>query len=75
MNCVAYGDFPEIIDHVTVCRAYKNESVLEWHEINKEDIDEIMRVGLGIEKRIKESKTILKKDEVGRACVTNSRRL
>ena len=72
MNCVACGDFPEIIDHFTVCKAYRNEPVLEWHEINKEDIDEILRVGLGIEKRIKERTTILKKEEVGRACITDS---
>ena len=57
---------------ISVCKAYKNEPVLEWHEINKEDIDELLRVGLKIEKRIKERTTILKKEEVGRACITDS---
>ena len=64
MNCVACQDFPEIIDNFTVCKAYKNEPILEWHEI--------MRVGLKIEKGIKERTTILKTEEVGRACITDS---
>ena len=29
LNCVACGKFPEIIDHFTVCKAYRNEPVPE----------------------------------------------
>ena len=72
MNCVACGKFPEIIDHFTTCGAYRNEALPNWHEINGTDRDNILTVGIAIERRVEERGQLIRKQEASRVPIADS---
>ena len=61
------------MNHFAICDAYRNQPCENWAEINELNSENIIQVGLAIEKRFEERTCILLKDEVGQAPTPDSR--
>ena len=72
-KCVACQKYSETMNHFAICDAYRNQPCEKWAEINELNSENIIQVGLAIEKRFEERTRILLKDEVGQAPTPDSR--
>ena len=61
------------MNHFAICDAYRNQPCEKWAEINELNSENIIQIGIAIEKRYKERTCILLKDEVGQAPTPDSR--
>ena len=71
-KCVRCHTFTETMSHFVTCSSYLNETCEDWAEIYGLDCYKIVRAGLAIEKRFKERKKTLEKEEVGQCRITDS---
>ena len=72
-KCVACQKCPKTMNHFAICDVYRNQPCEKWAEINELNSENIIQIGLAIEKRFKERTHILLKDEVGQAHTPDSR--